>query len=69
MIGEIDLARLRRTDRLGGIIHEYRLLHELGGWGFRHLQVPNQNFVDTGAGVAGQIMKQMLEAALSEPAG
>ncbi len=31
--------------------------------------VPNQNFVDTGAGVAGPIMKQMLEAALSEPAG
>ena len=28
--------------------------------------VPNQNFVDTGAGVAGPIMKQMLEAALSE---
>jgi peptidoglycan glycosyltransferase len=31
--------------------------------------VPNQNFVDTGAGVAGPIMKQMLEAALSESAG
>ncbi len=26
--------------------------------------VPNQNFVDTGAGVAGPVMKAMLEAAL-----
>ena len=26
VIGDIDLARLRRTDRLGGIIHEYRLI-------------------------------------------
>ena len=31
--------------------------------------VPNQNFVDTGAGVAGPIMKEMLETALSEAAG
>jgi cell division protein FtsI/penicillin-binding protein 2 len=27
--------------------------------------VPDQNFVDTGAGVAGPIMKAMLEAALT----
>jgi putative transposase len=25
LIGDIDLARLRRTDRLGGLIHEYRI--------------------------------------------
>lgn len=31
--------------------------------------VPNQNFVDTGAGVAGPIMKDMLEAALSTSGG
>ena len=31
--------------------------------------VPNQNFVDTGAGVAGPIMKDMLEAALATPGG
>ena len=30
--------------------------------------VPYQNFVDTGAGVAGPIMKAMLEAALAQPA-
>jgi putative transposase len=24
-IGDVDLARLRRTDRLGGLIHEYRM--------------------------------------------
>jgi len=26
LIGDIDLARLRRTDRLGGLIHEYRMV-------------------------------------------
>jgi cell division protein FtsI/penicillin-binding protein 2 len=31
--------------------------------------VPNQNFVSTGAGVAGPIMKDMLEAALSSTGG
>jgi len=25
LIGDVDLARLRRTDRLGGRIHEYRI--------------------------------------------
>ena len=25
LIGDVDLARLRRTDRLGGLIHEYRI--------------------------------------------
>jgi len=25
-IGDVDLARLRRTDRLGGLIHEYRMV-------------------------------------------
>ena len=25
LIGDVDLARLRRTDRLGGLIHEYRM--------------------------------------------
>jgi putative transposase len=25
LIGDLDLAKLRRTDRLGGLIHEYRL--------------------------------------------
>ncbi len=25
LIGDVDLARLRRTDHLGGIIHEYRI--------------------------------------------
>ena len=24
-IGDVDLARLRRTDRMGGLIHEYRM--------------------------------------------
>ncbi len=26
LIGDVDLARLRRTDRLGGLIHEYRMV-------------------------------------------
>lgn len=26
LIGDLDLAKLRRTDRLGGVIHEYRLV-------------------------------------------
>ena len=26
LIGDADLARLRRTDRLGGLIHEYRMV-------------------------------------------
>jgi putative transposase len=25
-IGDVDLARLRRTDHLGGLIHEYRMV-------------------------------------------
>ena len=25
-IGEVDAARLRRADRLGGLIHEYRMV-------------------------------------------
>jgi putative transposase len=25
LIGDVDLARLRRTDQLGGLIHEYRM--------------------------------------------
>ncbi|MHB1518625.1 MAG: integrase core domain-containing protein, partial [Acidimicrobiales bacterium] len=25
LIGDVDLARPRRTDRLGGLIHEYRI--------------------------------------------
>jgi hypothetical protein len=25
-IGDIDAARLQRTDRLGGLIHEYRMV-------------------------------------------
>jgi hypothetical protein len=25
LIGDVDLARLRRTDHLGGLIHEYRM--------------------------------------------
>ena len=26
LIGDVDLARLRRTDHLGGLIHEYRMI-------------------------------------------
>ncbi len=26
LIGDVDLARLRTTDRLGGLIHEYRIV-------------------------------------------
>lgn len=26
LIGDVDVARLRRTDRLGGLIHEYRMI-------------------------------------------
>ncbi len=26
LIGDVDLARVRRTDRLGGLIHEYRMV-------------------------------------------
>jgi putative transposase len=26
LIGDVDPARLRRTDRLGGLIHEYRMV-------------------------------------------
>ena len=26
LIGDVDLARLRRTDHLGGLIHEYRMV-------------------------------------------
>ena len=25
LIGDVDVARLRRTDHLGGVIHEYRI--------------------------------------------
>jgi putative transposase len=26
LIGDVDLARLRRTDHLGGLLHEYRMV-------------------------------------------
>ncbi len=26
LTGDVDIARLRRTDRLGGLIHEYRMI-------------------------------------------
>jgi putative transposase len=26
LIGDVDLARPRRTDRMGGLIHEYRMV-------------------------------------------
>ena len=37
--GDGDFAKVRRTDRLGGLIHEYRLAARAGGTGFRHRQV------------------------------
>jgi len=34
LIGDIDLAQLRRTDRLGGLLHEYRMVASAGRTGF-----------------------------------
>ena len=37
--GDIDRARLRRTDHLGGLIHEYRMVARTRRMGSRHRQV------------------------------
>jgi putative transposase len=38
-IGDLDAIRVRRLDRIGGVIHEYTLAAGRG-WGFRHPQGP-----------------------------